>query len=94
MFFMFFYVFYVSMFAYMNRVRWLRHKTSSKNIVRYPTLVESLYCKGVLDMYCMENLFFASWQICPFGLSFPSLFQKRGKFAPYFSPLIYNSIYI
>jgi hypothetical protein len=41
-----------------------------------------------------ENLFFASGQICPFGLSFPSLFQNRGKFAPNFSPLIYNSINI
>jgi hypothetical protein len=38
--------------------------------------------------------FFASGQICPFGLSFPSLFQNRGKFAPDFSPLIYNNINI
>jgi hypothetical protein len=42
----------------------------------------------------MKTSFFASRQICPFGLSFPSLFQNRGKFAPNFSPLIYNSINI
>ncbi len=42
----------------------------------------------------MKTSFFASGQICPFGLSFPSLFQNRGKFAPNFSPLIYNSINI
>jgi hypothetical protein len=34
----------------------------------------------------MKTSVFASRQICPFGLSFPSLFQNRGKFAPNFSP--------
>jgi hypothetical protein len=38
--------------------------------------------------------FFASGQICPFSLSFPSLFQNRGKFALNFSSLIYNNINI
>jgi hypothetical protein len=43
----------------------------------------------------VENLFFCKrGQICPFGLSFPSLFQNRGKFAPNFSPLIYNNMNI
>jgi hypothetical protein len=40
-----------------------------------------------------KTSFFASGQICPFGLSFPSLFQNRGKFAPNFSPFIYNNKY-
>jgi hypothetical protein len=26
-----------------------------KNIVQYPTLVESLYCKGVFDMYYIQS---------------------------------------
>jgi hypothetical protein len=33
-----------------------------------------------------KTSFSASGQICPFGLSFSSLFQNRGKFAPTISP--------